>query len=126
MEIIHSWGLRGRYHKTKAHVASNFWKFGCPTLGRLSGLCSRKIAFYLPGLPVGGNPRFRKFWSPVLERIERRLERWGKRYLSLGVRVTLLKSVLFNLPTYFFSLFEITKGVANTMEKLFWSFLWGD
>lgn len=84
------------------------------------------VPFSYLGLPVGGNTRFKKFWSPVVEKLERRLARWGKKYLSLDGRVTLLKSVLINLPTYFLFIFQIPKGVANSMEKLFRRFLWGD
>lgn len=71
-----------------------------------------KLPFTYLGLPVGGNPRLEKFWSPVIKKIERRLVGWNKIYLSLGGRVTLIKSVLVDLPTYFLSLFEIPKGVA--------------
>jgi len=39
-------------------------------------------------------------------------------YLSKGGRVTLIKSTLSNLPTYFMSLFPLPTGVANHIEKL--------
>jgi hypothetical protein len=45
--------------------------------------------------------------------------------LSKGGRVTLIKSTLFNLPTYFLSLFPIPACVANRIEKLQRDFLWG-
>jgi hypothetical protein len=46
-------------------------------------------------------------------------------YLSKGGRVTLIKSTLSNLPTYFLSLFPISTSVANRMEKLQRDFPWG-
>jgi hypothetical protein len=46
-------------------------------------------------------------------------------YLSKGVRLTLIKSTLSNLPTYYLSLFPIPMGVANRLEKLQRDFLWG-
>jgi hypothetical protein len=46
-------------------------------------------------------------------------------YLSKCGRVTLTKSILSNLPTYFFSLFPIPACVANCIEKLQRNFLWG-
>ena len=38
---------------------------------------------------------------------------WKRLYLSKGGRVTLIKSTLSNLPTYFLSLFPISASVAN-------------
>ena len=45
-------------------------------------------------------------------------------YLSKGGRVTLIKSTLSNLPTYFLSLFPILASVANRIEKVQRNFLW--
>ena len=64
-------------------------------------------------------------WNPILEKMERRLEGWKRLYLSKGGRVTLIKSTLSNLPTYFLSLFPIPASVANRIERLQWNFLWG-
>ena len=38
-------------------------------------------------------------------------------YFSKGGRVSLIKSNLFNLPTYFLSLFPILAAVANRIEN---------
>jgi hypothetical protein len=43
--------------------------------------------------------------------------------LSEGGRITLIKSTLSNLRTYFLSLFPLTAGVANDIEKLPGDFL---
>ena len=47
-------------------------------------------------------------------------------YLSKGGRMTLLKSTLSSLPTYYLSLFTIPSHVANKLEKIQRDFLWGD
>ena len=46
-------------------------------------------------------------------------------YLSKGIRVTLIKSTISNLPTYFMSLLLLLVSVANRIEKLYCNFLWG-
>ena len=76
------------------------------------------------GLPLGAKFKDKTIWNPILEKIERRLAGWKRLYLSKGGRVTLIKSTLFNLPTYFLSLFPIPATVANRIEKLQKNFLW--
>ena len=51
---------------------------------------------------------------------------WKKLYFSKGGKLTLLKSTLSSLPTYYLSLFTIPTHVANKIEKLQRDFLWGN
>ena len=57
--------------------------------------------------------------------MERRLAGWKRSYLSKEGRLTLIKSTLSSLPTYFLSLFPIPSSVAHRIEKLQRDFLWG-
>ena len=41
-------------------------------------------------------------WNPILEKMEQRLVGWKRLYLSKEGKVTLIKSTLSSLPTYFF------------------------
>lgn len=45
-------------------------------------------------------------------------------YLSKAGRVTLIKSMLCSIPTYFMSAFSLPIHVANKLEKLQRDFLW--
>ena len=78
------------------------------------------------GMPLGASHKSSFIWNLILEKIERKLVGWKKLYLSKGDRLTLLKSTLSSLPTYFLSLFTIPTHVANKIEKLQRDFLWGD
>ena len=74
------------------------------------------------GLPLGAKFKELSIWNPILEKMERRLAGWKRLYLSKGGKVTLIKSTLSSLPTYFLSL--LPEKVANCMEKLQRDFLW--
>ena len=78
------------------------------------------------GMPPGVSHKSPTIWNPILEKIERKLVGWKKMYLLKGGRLTLLKSTLSSLLTYFLSLFTIPTHVANKIERLQRDFLWGD
>lgn len=97
-------------------------------MDRLAGI-QHCEAFSLPlkylGLLLGASYKAKFIWDGVFEQIEWRLTSWKRKYLSMSGRITLIKNTLFNLPTYFISLFLLLAGVANCIEKLNWDFLWG-
>ena len=76
------------------------------------------LAMKYLGLPLGANFKDKSIWNLIVEKMERKLAGWKRLYLSKGGRVTLIKSTLSNLPTYFLSLFPILASVANRIEKL--------
>ena len=52
------------------------------------------------GLPLGAQFKSVAIWSSILERMERRLHGWRKRYLPKGWRIALIKNTLSSLPPY--------------------------
>ena len=64
-------------------------------------------------------------WNPILEKMKRRFSGWKRLYLSKGGRLTLLKSMLSSLPTYYLSFFSIPRFVVDRLERIHRNFLWG-
>lgn len=77
------------------------------------------------GVPVGANMGLIKNWKPIIEIFKSKLSSWKANALSFVGRLTLVKSVMGSLPTYFMSLFKAPQGIIDTLEKLRRSFLWG-
>ena len=76
-------------------------------------------------MPLGTSYKTASIWNPILEKMEKKLAGWKRLYLSKGGRLTLLKSTLSSLPTYYLSLFTIPIAVADRLERIQRKFLWG-
>ena len=79
-------------------------------------------ALYL-GLPLSSRRITKSMWNLVVERVEKKLPVWKTQYLSIGGRVTLIKSVLSNLPVYYFCLFKCLASIIKRLEGLEREFL---
>jgi hypothetical protein len=53
------------------------------------------------GLSLGASFKNKSIWDGIIEKIEPCLTCWKMMYLSKGERITLIKSNLSNMPTYF-------------------------
>lgn len=82
------------------------------------------IAFKFHGVIVGGNPRREKLWNPITDNMRDKLSPWIGRLLSIGGRVSLINSVLTNLPVYHMSFFKMPNKVIGDVVKLQRNFLW--
>ena len=101
---------------------------GLKVLGTLANILQCRVGslpmIYL-GMPLGTLYKTVSIWNPIIERMEKKLLGWKRLYLLKGGRLTLLKSTLSSLPTYYLSLFTIPKAVATRLEHIQRNFLWG-
>ena len=70
------------------------------------------------GLPLGAKHKAARVWDGLEERFRRRLILWKRQRISNGGRLTLIISVLSNMPTYLLSLFRLPKGVKLRLDKI--------
>ena len=75
-------------------------------------------------MPLGASYKSSSIWNLVLEKLEKHLAVWKKMYLSMGDHLTLLKSMLSSIPTYFLSLITIPTGWLIGLRS-YWDFLCG-
>jgi len=76
------------------------------------------LPFKYLGMSIGGNPRRREFWNPVVKKFSSRLSRWKGRLLSMVGRICLIKSVISALPLFYFSFFKAPASVCNQIRRI--------
>lgn len=82
-------------------------------------LLSRSTApFSYIGMRVGSNMSRCKSSDLIIKKMEDRLSTWKAKTLSIGGRLTLMKSVLGSLPLYFLSVFCALAMVVKKIESL--------
>lgn len=117
-------GLKINFHK------SSIFGVGCDS-SEVSEMAERlgcnigKIPFLHLGLMIGANMNQFNNWKPVIDLVESRLSLWKTKTLSIGGRVTLLKSVFESLPVYYFSLYKAPMRLIQKLDGLRRRFLWG-
>jgi hypothetical protein len=63
-------------------------------------------------------------WNWMIQKIEKRIGNWTFRWLSLGGRLILAKSVLQSLPVYWLSLVKIPSSILHRIQLLISNFIW--
>nr|GEU69853.1 hypothetical protein [Tanacetum cinerariifolium] len=82
------------------------------------GCSIMKAPFKYLGILVCDNMSSIKAWDEAISKMKKRLSRWKLNTLSVGGRLTLLKSMLGSTPIYNMSIFKVPKYVLNLMESL--------
>ncbi|GKA05381.1 RNA-directed DNA polymerase, eukaryota, reverse transcriptase zinc-binding domain protein, partial [Tanacetum coccineum] len=76
------------------------------------------LPFIYLGLPVGRKMRLTDGWHGIIDRFRDRLSSWKAKTLSVGRRLTLIKSVLGSLPIYYLSHFKAPVKVIKLLKAI--------
>jgi len=98
-------GLKINFHKSKL-VTFNVKRTTNECYAKILNCALMKVPFKYLGLYVGGNPRKRQFWEPVVDKIRAKLNVWKGRYLSSAERICLIKSVFTTIPLFYLSFYK--------------------
>jgi hypothetical protein len=83
------------------------------------------IGFKYLGFHLRTGPQRAADWSWLLTKIEKKIGNWCYKWISLGGRYILLKSVLESQPIYWMAVELIPRSIINQIRKLMsFNFLW--
>ncbi|GKD98416.1 RNA-directed DNA polymerase, eukaryota, reverse transcriptase zinc-binding domain protein [Tanacetum coccineum] len=97
------------------------WIYACLSSALVSILINGSPSKEFPmkrSLPVGRSMRKIADWTEVINRIFKRLASWKENLLSIGGRLTLVKSVFRSLSVYFLSLFKAPEAIITKLESM--------
>ena len=90
-----------------------------------TGCEAGSLPFSYLGLPIGSNMRRIANWQVLTDRFKARMSGWKANLLSIGGRLTLIKSELGSLGIYYLSIFKVPEMVVKSLESLRATFFWG-
>nr|GEV68899.1 RNA-directed DNA polymerase, eukaryota, reverse transcriptase zinc-binding domain protein [Tanacetum cinerariifolium] len=89
------------------------------------GYLMLKPPFSYLGSKVGGLMSRIQSWNEVVDCVTFRVSKWKMTMLSIGGRLTLLKSVLGSMPIYHMSIFKVPMSVLKRLKSIRGSFFNG-
>ncbi|GKE16345.1 RNA-directed DNA polymerase, eukaryota [Tanacetum coccineum] len=110
-------GLKINLHKSKL-MGIGINRRDVEKAARLIGCSTFSTPFNYLGVKVGDDMSKIKSWDEVTSKLSSRLSKWKLNTLSIGGRLTLLKSVLTSIPLYHMSIFKVPIGVLNKLESI--------
>ncbi|GKD95326.1 hypothetical protein Tco_1375163 [Tanacetum coccineum] len=89
------------------------------------GCLANNLPLTYLGVKVGANMNRIDSWNDVVQKVKNKLSSWKAKTLSVGGRLTLIKSVLGAIPTHYMALFKAPEGVLSHLERIRHSFFLG-
>ncbi|GJY85319.1 RNA-directed DNA polymerase, eukaryota [Tanacetum coccineum] len=118
-------GLKINLHKSKL-MGIGVSKEDIDSAAQMVECSTFSPPFHYLGVKVGASMSRLNSWKEIIEKISSRLSKWKLKTLSIGGRLTLLKSVLTAIPIYFMSLFKVPAGILKDLKSIRQNFFKGD
>ncbi|GJX03839.1 hypothetical protein Tco_0189755 [Tanacetum coccineum] len=87
-------------------------------LAKIIGYWAAKFPMKYLGVPVGGNMARCYNWNAIIQKFSSKLSFWKAHLLSVGGCLSLIKSVLRSLPTYYMSIYMMPANVQKKLEAM--------
>ncbi|GJX53244.1 RNA-directed DNA polymerase, eukaryota, reverse transcriptase zinc-binding domain protein [Tanacetum coccineum] len=94
-------------------------------MARSIGCAAGSLPLIYLGLPIGTNMNNLSNWNTLVDKFKAKLSRWKANLLSIGGRLTLIKSVLGSLGIYYLSMFKVPESILKQLERIRANFFWG-
>nr|GEV41620.1 RNA-directed DNA polymerase, eukaryota [Tanacetum cinerariifolium] len=127
-DVLRKFGFGDKWcvHVDGDMVKSAAGKLGCLVLKNpfsylgsiVGGRMSRKQSWSDIVEIVGVCMSRKQSWSDIVERVKKRLSKWKMQTLSIGGRLSLVKSVLGSMPIFNFSIFKVPRCVLRELEGI--------
>ncbi|KAL8508020.1 hypothetical protein ACS0TY_018544 [Phlomoides rotata] len=118
-------GLKVNFEKCGIYGVMNVQQDDLREKTDLMGCFVMTLPIRYIGMKVGVDHHKRETWAVLIQKVKSKLARWNGARISLGGKVTLIKSVLSAMPVYCLSFFLLAKQTIHELTKIQCCFLWG-
>ncbi|CAA7051877.1 unnamed protein product [Microthlaspi erraticum] len=77
------------------------------------------------GIPEQFTHKKTEMFEYIVDKVKERTQGWHKRFLSLGGKEVLLKSIATAMPVYSMNVFKLPKGICEEINSVLADFWWG-
>ncbi|KAJ1688151.1 hypothetical protein LUZ63_019541 [Rhynchospora breviuscula] len=95
-----------------------------PAFSQILGCAPVNLSVTYLGLPLSIRRPRKLHFKPLLDAFQRKLDSWQSKFLSLGGRLTLVKSVLTALPLHYMQVIKLPPWLIKHLDGIRRGFFW--
>nr|GEV72878.1 putative RNA-directed DNA polymerase, eukaryota, reverse transcriptase zinc-binding domain protein [Tanacetum cinerariifolium] len=115
--LISLYGLKVNVHTSKViGIGVSDEEISC--MANVIGCGVAKLRLKYIGVLIGCNMSRCSHWADITQKYSLKHSLWKARLLSVGGRLSLIKSVLGSLPTYYMSIYFMPVSIRNNLESM--------